>query len=152
MTDYGILVMVQMAQEPQKVHSASEMAAATNLPEPSVRKVLKIMARGQLLLSVRGLKGGYQLAHPPEQISLDSLIQTLEGSSLALTDCCEENHHETCEQFDLCAMKPHWAVINHHIRTVLQKVSLQDLLVHPEQLQQTVVTLRDPSNSSPKAG
>ncbi|ABK46031.1 transcriptional regulator, BadM/Rrf2 family [Magnetococcus marinus MC-1] len=128
MTDYGTLVMMHMAKAPERVHSASEIAQHTKLPEPSVRKVLKIMVRAELLCSVRGLKGGYRLAKLPLEISLEALITALEGTAVAITDCCDDEQTDHCEQFDACHMRPHWVVINEAIRHALQGVTVQDLL------------------------
>ena len=61
-TDYGIVLMAQMASEPQTtMHNARDLAAATRLPLPIVSKILKTLARGGLLTSQRGTKGGYTL-------------------------------------------------------------------------------------------
>ncbi|MEG3638053.1 SUF system Fe-S cluster assembly regulator [Magnetococcus sp. PR-3] len=128
MTDYGTLVMMHMAQAPEVVHSANDIAQHTKLPEPSVRKVLKIMVRSELLCSVRGLKGGYRLAKAPKEISLESLITALEGTTVAITDCCDDEQTDHCDQYEACHMRPHWAVINQSIRSALQGVTVQDLL------------------------
>ena len=65
LTDYGIVLMAHLAScEEGSTHAAREVALETQLPLPVVSKVLKSLARGGLLRSVRGAKGGYSLARP----------------------------------------------------------------------------------------
>jgi Rrf2 family protein len=51
-----------------------------------VAKTLKILAREGLLASHRGVKGGYSLARPAEEISMAEIVAALEGP-IALTEC-----------------------------------------------------------------
>jgi predicted methyltransferase len=69
-TDYGIVVLAYFAsvQEGLK-HNAREVAMESQLPLPMVRKILKILAREGLLVSHRGVKGGYSLARRGGRIS-----------------------------------------------------------------------------------
>src|SRR5690606_38889113 len=67
-TDYGTLLMSQMALQPERVHSASELALLLGLGLPTVSKILKGLSRHGLLVAVRGLHGGYSLARAPEDI------------------------------------------------------------------------------------
>ena len=41
LTDYGIVVMTHLAQEPYQVHAAGDVAVATRVAVPTVSKVLK---------------------------------------------------------------------------------------------------------------
>ena len=68
LTDYGTVMMTHMARQPERVHTATEVAAAVHLAAPTVVKLLKVLAREGLLVSRRGAKGGYVLASRPEEI------------------------------------------------------------------------------------
>ena len=65
-TDYGTLVMSQMACAPSQVFSANDLAGRLGLGVATVSKILKILARHELVVSVRGQRGGYSLSLPPE--------------------------------------------------------------------------------------
>ena len=74
-TDYGIVLMTLFAGEHEKsVKSARDMAEETNLPLPTVSKILKCLTRGGLLESTRGVKGGYSLSRGSAQISVANII------------------------------------------------------------------------------
>ena len=73
-TDYAIVLMSQIADSEQPRHTAAELAEETLLPQPMVSKILKLLARGRLLESHRGAKGGYSLTLRPEEVSVAAII------------------------------------------------------------------------------
>src|SRR5262245_10672368 len=124
LTDYGIVLMAHLAGAGQGPHAARDIAAATQLPLPAVSKLLKWLAREGLLVSSRGIKGGYQLARPAEQITVPEMIAALEGP-IALTDC---NLHEgACSQEPRCHVRTPWQRINRAVHEALSRIRLADL-------------------------
>lgn len=124
-TDYGIVLMTQLAQLPEgETQNAREAAEAAGLPQPVVSKVLKELARGELLESQRGAKGGFRLARPPEEISVPQMIAVLEGP-IALTDCTL--HEGACAQEASCHVREPWQRINQVVESALDRISLADL-------------------------
>lgn len=127
MTDYGTMILVHLASRAGPVCSANDVATATRLGLPTVQKLLKLLARGDLVRSVRGAEGGYVLARPAAQISAAQILDALEGP-LSLTECSTSDSH--CELEDGCPVGGAWQKINRAIRGALDDVSLADL-VHP---------------------
>ena len=124
LTDYGTLVMTYLARHPDGVHNAAGVAAAIQVSPPTVSKILKLLARGDLLVSHRGTKGGYSLARAPERISLAEIVDAIEGP-IALTEC--SSHPGVCEQEDSCAIRPNWMKITLAVRRALQGVTLAEM-------------------------
>ncbi len=134
-TDYGIVLLSRMAAEPERQLNAPELAAEVQLPLPTVSKILKLLARDGLLVSHRGVKGGYGLSRPPERISVAEIIGSLEGP-IAMTECIDDGPDE-CNQEGHCAMQGNWQVINRAIRTALEGITLRDMAEPlPQQLVQ----------------
>ncbi|MEZ4334684.1 MAG: SUF system Fe-S cluster assembly regulator [Myxococcota bacterium] len=125
-TDYGIVLMAQLASTPDRSPlNARELAASADLPAPMVSKILKALAREGLLISQRGSKGGYQLARLPEELSVSEMIRVLEGP-VALTDCAIGP--TLCSHESLCAVREPWQVINRVVERALADVTLADLV------------------------
>ncbi len=124
MTDYGTVIMSQMAARPSSIFSAAEIAAASGLSVTTASKILKTLARHALLTSVRGAKGGYMLARPPERISVAEVIAAMEGP-LAVTECGIPSGH--CAQEARCPSRDNWRRLNHVVRGILDGISLLDL-------------------------
>ena len=129
LTDYGIVLLAQFAQlPPGGTQNAREMAEATQLPFPAVGKVLKTLGQAGLLESHRGAKGGYSLARPPEEISVASIIEALEGP-IALMECSAGPGH--CDQERICRVRAPWQRIHSAIQATLLDVTLASLAKTP---------------------
>ena len=62
-----------------------EIAARQAIPERYLEQMMTALRRGGFLRSSRGPRGGYQLARPPESITLAEVITCLEGGPDKLT-------------------------------------------------------------------
>jgi len=103
--------------------SASELAAETGLPAPTVQKVVSKLTGAGLLRSVRGAGGGLQLARPAAAISIADIVEAVEGP-IALTACVDG---QDCVVDHNCMVKPHWPMINQALRSALADISLTQL-------------------------
>ena len=125
-TDYGIVLMAQLASAPPHApQNARELAQSSALPVPMVSKILKALAREGLLVSQRGSKGGYQLARLPEELTVSEMIRVLEGP-VALTDCAIGP--ALCSHETLCAVREPWQVISRVVERALGDITLADLV------------------------
>ncbi len=125
MADYGVVLMTQLAREPQSLRTAPELAQTCGLPLPTVSKILKMLAQDGLLDSQRGTKGGYLLARGAEAITVADLIGALDGP-IALTDCMGADGL-VCEIEALCPTRTNWRRINDAMIEALNGVSLADM-------------------------
>ena len=129
LTDYGLVLMTCIARDRDRPrYTACGLAGDSRLPLPTVTKLLKALQQGGLLISHRGIKGGYNLARDPEEISLAEIIAVLEGP-IALTDC-SRGTSGLCDLEPCCPLKGNQRIISQVVRGALEKVMLADL-VHP---------------------
>ncbi len=124
MTDYGALVMTALARDRDGLHNTADLAARTHVAEPTVAKLLKLLARNGLVSSIRGVHGGYRLARAPEAIRVTDIIAALEGP-IALTQCTHERGACGIEHF--CGVRGHWQVINRAVRKALEAITLAEM-------------------------
>ena len=66
LADYAVVLLHQM-QVSRRSAVAEELAEQTGLPRPTVIKILKDLNGHGLLISVRGVNGGYRLARPADE-------------------------------------------------------------------------------------
>ena len=126
--DYGIVLLSHMAPQPERLFSATELAEETQLPQPTASKILKLLARGGLLASQRGVHGGYCLSRAPSEISVAAVIEALDGP-IAITECIDDSPGE-CSHERLCAVQGNWKRINEAIRQALEGITLAEMS-HP---------------------
>jgi FeS assembly SUF system regulator len=124
-TDYGIVLLTHMADDPERRFNAPDLAQEAQLPLPMVSKILKLLAREDLLDSHRGVNGGYALARMPRDITVSEIIAALEGP-IAITECIDDSPGE-CVQEDVCPLRSNWQLINSAIRGALDGLRLADM-------------------------
>src|SRR6185312_753122 len=133
LSDFAVVLMTHVAQHHERVHTASETAAATQLPVPTVAKVLARLCRGGLLTSIRGVKGGYRLARPAAEISVGAIVNALDGP-IALTQCIKLGPGR-CEVEAVCPSRVGLHRINVAVHKALDDVSLADIATPPPAFQ-----------------
>jgi FeS assembly SUF system regulator len=119
LADYATIVMVYMAHM-LGVHNARDIAMHTHIALPTVSKILKLMAQKGLVVSQRGVKGGYSLAKDPEQISMADILSAIDGD-LRMTDCHVPG---SCSLEPICAVRSNWSLLSHAIFKSLSELSL----------------------------
>ena len=70
LTDYGVVVLNELAQAGGVKLSTDDIACKTGLAMPTVRKVMKALVDSGLVLAQRGARGGYRIARAPGQIRM----------------------------------------------------------------------------------
>ena len=126
MTDYAVVVLAQLDDaEDGAVVTAPGLAAATGLGEPTVSKVLKILAPAGLVEARRGATGGYRLARPLAGMPLTEVIAAIDGP-IALT-ACVDSAAGFCDAEAKCPVRGRWDPVNDAIRRALSGISIADL-------------------------
>jgi FeS assembly SUF system regulator len=127
LTDYAIVVLSRLSLLADGASiSASALAVDTGIPEPTVAKVLKTLAKAELVTSQRGVNGGYTLARSGQKMTLLEVITAIEGP-IALTSCVTGSKGE-CVAEHYCPSKGRWDVVNEAVREALARVTLADMV------------------------
>jgi FeS assembly SUF system regulator len=124
LTDYGVVLMTSIAHNPA-LHNARDLARESQLPLPTVSKLLKELSHHGLLVSHRGSKGGYSLSRIPKLISVAEIIDALEGP-IGFTECSVAAG--TCDLEPSCLVRRNSKVISLALRGALENLTLGDLM------------------------
>lgn len=76
-TEYALRVMAAMAMSPDALVPTATLAAITKVPSNYLAKVLQQLASAQLVTGRRGVRGGYKLARPSQEIKLLEIIHSV---------------------------------------------------------------------------
>ncbi|HWN67664.1 MAG TPA: Rrf2 family transcriptional regulator [Haliangium sp.] len=106
--------------------SVRALAAATGVPEPTARKVLKTLAHAGIVASVRGTHGGYALTRPAADITVADVVIAVEGP-IAVTECASEATAGACDLEGRCNVQGPWQRISAAIRDALEELTLADM-------------------------
>ena len=134
MSDYGMLILGDLALRKDAYVSATDIASSTHIALPTVQKLLKKLHQKELLISKQGPQGGYALHDSAKLTSVAMIIQALEGD-LSLTQCTSKEIK--CAIESSCQIGNAWHKINRTIVSALEKLTLLDL-VQPSNIKQFV--------------
>ena len=124
MTDYAIMVMVELYASQGEVLSAHALAERSHLELPTVSKVLKLLVNTGLVDSYRGANGGYSLEREASGISVAEIITAIEGP-IAMTECSVEEG--LCAQESICSLRGNWQRISVAVANAMEGVSLAEM-------------------------
>lgn len=131
--EYGLrcLVAVARAQQGERPVAMSAIAKAEGMSTQYVAKLMNILKRHGLVVSVRGLSGGFKLARTTTQIAVIDVLQALGGGfEFGSAQLCSHfpGKHTACVHLGGCSVRPMWMMIQRHITEFLQHLTIQDLL------------------------
>jgi FeS assembly SUF system regulator len=130
LTDYATVVMTVLAatasaRGADAVISAQELAERAHLELPTVSKLLKQLAHAQLVMSSRGVNGGYRLARQADRITIAEIVTAMEGP-IGMTECSAQAG--LCGHEPHCGVRVNWQRINQAIAQALHGVSVADMV------------------------
>jgi Rrf2 family protein len=117
-----------MARDPQRLHSLADLARDEQIPKAYLTLILGTLRRHGVLEGLRGPSGGYALARDPEQISLASVVEILDGPLFLGVDCLNPGAPACAEcPAGGCALRRALGVANRAAWTALENIALSDL-------------------------
>jgi len=132
--EYGVRLMVELGRQAGDgpVPLAS-VAQAENLPSAYLEHLVAKLRKAGLVTSTRGAHGGYQLARPAERITMDEVVQALEGA-IAPMECFlgERDGRVLCSHETdgdrACSTKLMWTRVQGGMIKALQATTLAELV------------------------
>ncbi len=132
-TDYALVALAALAKsatESAPPVSARTVAETYTLPLPQMMNIFKDLQRAGLVLSSRGVRGGYRLSEQPEAIGLLRVIEAIEGP-VRLSACCDDEGDEPCvgcSVIDRCPVTSGTRRVNELMISFLGRITLRDLM------------------------
>ena len=86
MTDYALRLLMYVAQQPERLCTIAEVAAAYGISEAHLMKITHHLGQQGWLETVRGKGGGMRLAAAPADINVGEVVRSIEPD-FYLVDC-----------------------------------------------------------------
>lgn len=122
--DYGLRLMLEVGGSPNGTTTTAEAAQRQQIPYEFLRKVAQTLVSQGLLVSERGVRGGFTLARPAEAISVVDVVRAF--GSPALNLCCTDPPR--CDRRDICAVHHVWVEAQIEMERVLGGSLLSSLI------------------------
>lgn len=135
---YGVKAMLDLALHSDESHvSLKSIAERQELSENYLEQLFAGLKKAGLVKSLRGAQGGYSLAAEPSAITIGSILRALEGS-LAPVDCAQKDGGGCCRA-DECVTKVLWDRISASINSVVDSMTLKDLIEEHDKIKKANV-------------
>ena len=106
----------------------SEIAVRQNISISYLEQLIAKLKKANIVTSIRGAQGGYQLAQSPDKISVGDILRALEGD-LNPVDCAAiTGEGETCDGSKVCVTKLVWKKISDSINDTVDHIMMSELL------------------------
>jgi len=106
---------------------AAEIAAAQNIALDYAQQILLRLRRGNIINSIRGPHGGYELARSAEEITLLDVLVAAEGEAFQIICETKPINAERCNAGSYCGLRPIWFELRDELNGFLTKYTLAEL-------------------------
>ncbi|MDR2296142.1 MAG: Rrf2 family transcriptional regulator [Clostridiales Family XIII bacterium] len=120
----AVTVIARRAQSQENV-TVSSISDELGISKIYLEQVFSQLKRDGLLLSVKGPRGGYQLARSPSKITAWDVLTTLESS---LTEKTEKTVEDSVPEIEMALQTLVFEPLNALLRSRLSEITLQEIL------------------------
>lgn len=126
-SEYALLSLVILATATDPVDTET-LASDLKISKSFLAKILQSLARQGILKSFKGVKGGFALVLPKEEITILSIIRASEGKGPAVFDCSSGEGNCPVEKEGSCHIWPFIHNLQGKIDFFLANLTLADIL------------------------
>lgn len=124
--DYAVRIVLDLAEHTHGgVERSDDVARRQVVPRAYFTKVVQALVRAGYVRTLRGARGGIQLAQDPDAITLRQVIEAVEGP-IYLNRCL--SHPGECALERTCAAHPVWDHIQGVLTRELEAVTVSQMI------------------------
>ena len=124
---YALRLMLDLASNDSGTPiRLKDVAKRQWISEKYLEQIISILNKAGFVKSVRGPQGGYSLSRTPADYTVGMILRLTEGS-LCPVDCAAEENG-SCDREDTCVTRMLWKKLDDAISSVVDHVSLEELL------------------------
>jgi Rrf2 family protein len=126
-SEYALRAVVCLALSPGTPKTTADIAKVTKVPEYYLSKVMLALAKNEIVVSQRGLHGGYLLAYEPENLSLLDVVNTVDPIKKLESCPLKLETHGT----NLCALHKRINESISSVEDVFRETTVKTILTEP---------------------
>ncbi len=127
--EYALKALIELAIDHDKGNTVTlinDVARRKRIPQKYLEQILLSLRNAGILVSKRGVGGGYSLSRSPENISLGEIIRAVEGS-LSPVHCVSIGSHVDCPDESSCGLYSVMLEVQNAVSGILDNTSLEDV-------------------------
>jgi len=123
---YGVAAMMELAlRYNEGLIPLKSISENQNISDKYLEQIFIKLKKAGVIISSRGVEGGYTLKDSPDKIRVGDIIRPLEGS-MDPVGCLDSD--KACSRRKECVMKSVWGKIKDSIENVIDDITLEDLI------------------------
>jgi Rrf2 family transcriptional regulator, iron-sulfur cluster assembly transcription factor len=128
--EYGLRCLLQLARAEKQGESRTlaQIAEQEGISTANAGKLMWILSKAGLVQSTRGIKGGYVLARPADEIRLNQVIRVLEGEPAESHCKSYAGVLDACIHTGDCGIRPVIVELHQIVDNALAEITLSQLL------------------------
>ncbi len=120
----AVIYLALYASDKKKI-GIREISGGLGIPTPFLGKILQMLAKHQILDSVKGPHGGFSLKKPAIDISLMEIVEIIDGTDIF--DTCVIRTTK-CSEEALCSLHHRLAPLRKEIKAIFRTETIADLV------------------------
>lgn len=142
--EYGLRCLVAIGRKESL--TIPDISKSEGLTEAHVAKLLMILRQGGFITSTRGQTGGYALARPAAEISVNEALAHLGGRLYDAAFCGKHSGKgDVCAHSFNCSIRSIWSAVQEAVDSVLDRISLADI-IRDETTDRVLLTAAPPAS------
>lgn len=126
-SEYGLRALVCLAKQ-QDFYSLAQIAKQEKISLPYLERLFAKLKKAKIVESQKGVKGGYKLTKPADQINIKDIFIAL-GEDISPYNCICLDLPSVCQKKGCkCHVKIVWQKLDHEISRTLEEIKLGDLI------------------------
>jgi Rrf2 family iron-sulfur cluster assembly transcriptional regulator len=123
--EYGFRALIHLAEnQTEKPYPLAEIARKEQISMAYLEKIFAKLRDAGIIMSVKGVQGGYLLAKPQEEINFMEIIYAIEGNDEPYGNLVEQSKAPKLH----CKSHLVWSVVQQKILKTLSEVKLIDVV------------------------
>ncbi|CAM5786564.1 RrF2 family transcriptional regulator [Cellulomonas persica] len=123
--DYAVRALLLLAQRAPELVTAEALSAEQDLPREYAEQILTELRKLGYVVSKRGARGGFHLAHPADEVLIGPVLSSLEGPFVTVRAALPDTLTYRGVAQHLPTL---WGALDETLHDVLDHVTLADLL------------------------
>ncbi len=129
---YGTRAVLEIALNRNKENlTRKQISRNQDIPSAYLENILISLKTKGIIRTIRGPKGGYELAKDPKDITIFQIVDILEGST-ELVPCLENSN--VCARNSICVTRGVWSKLQKVQEDLLSTITIKDLVEDTKEL------------------
>ena len=131
-SEYALRAVIYLGErEGDGTIRVDEVAEALDVPKNYLSKILHSLVKQKVLRSLRGPRGGFELARPATEVTLYDVVSPFDDIEARRT--CLLGRKE-CSDTNPCAIHGHWREVATRVATFFRETTVAEVVSSAEEL------------------